>query len=293
MSDAYDEYEESREHGMPVNLVLFRYGSATLSVFGYTDAEQAILKDDVTFEPIPISAGKIAASGTLDRKTLELRVPTTAGIAQLYRAYPPSYPISMTIFRGHINEGAPVEWRSIWVGRVLNGKHEGDGSHQCVLTCEPLATSLRRAALRRHFQLTCTHTLYSTGKKQCNANRSAATFTVLPVDVAENALQIDLPDGFAPPSLIPNFTGGVIEWTTPAGNVEIRTVLEVTESSNGYTVFMTGPTTLLTTQAVRISLGCNHQMDHCSGLHNNIHNFGGCPWIPVQNPIGTPVNPYG
>lgn len=293
MTDAYDEYEESREHGMPVNLILFRYGVAALSVYGYTDAEQAIVKDGVTYEPVAISAGKIAASGTLDRKTLELRVPTTAGIAQLYRAYPPSQTISLTIFRGHLSEGGATEWRSIWVGRVLNGKHEGDGSHQCVLTCEPLATSLRRAALRRHFQLTCTHTLYSQGKSQCNANRAAATFTVTPNLVVENSLEIGLPDGFAPPSLIENFKGGVVEWTTNAGNVEIRTILEIVESSDGYTLFMTGPTDFLTTQQVRVSLGCNHQMDHCSGLHNNIKNFGGCPWIPVDNPIGGQINTYG
>jgi len=292
MTNAYDEYDESREHGMPVNLILFRYGVGTLSVYGYTDAEQAIVKDGVTYEPIPVSAGKISASGTLDRKSLELRVPTTAAIAQLYRAYPPSYPISMTIMRGHLSE-ADTEWRSIWIGRVLNGKHEGDGSHQCVLTCEPLATSLRRVALRRNFQLTCTHTLYTTGPKACNANKAAATFTVIPNSVVENAVELGLPDGFAPESMIENFKGGVIEWTTPAGNVEIRTVLEVAESSNGYTVYMTGPTTLLTTQAVRISLGCNHQMDHCTALHSNIHNFGGCPWIPVANPVGGQVNTYG
>lgn len=291
MTNAYDEYDDSREHAMPVNLVLFRYGVAALSVYGYTDAEQPQTKDGVIYQPIPMEAGNIAASGTLDRKTLELKVPYNTDIAGLYRAYPPSYPISATIFRGHLSEDGTTEWRSIWVGRVLNGKFEGDGSHWCALTCEPIATSLRRTALRRNYQYLCPHVLYGTA---CRANRSAVTFSVIPAEIGGNTIGLDA--GWAPDSLIEFFAGGVIEWTTPNGNVEIRTILEIEvpgESGSDHTVHLTGPTTGLTTQAVRLSLGCNHQMDQCSTLHNNILNFGGQPWIPTTNPIGGAVNTFG
>lgn len=290
MTNLYDELDDSREHAAPVNLVLFRYGIATLSVYGYTDAEQAITKDGVIYAPISMEAGGIVASGTLDRKSFDLKVPYNADIAQLYRAYPPSYPISMTIFRGHITETGTTEWRSIWVGRVLNGKFEGDGSHWCALTCEPIATSLRRTALRRNYQYLCPHVLYGTA---CKANKSAATFSVIPAVIGSNTLGLDA--GWAPDSLLDAFTGGVIEWTTAEGNLEIRTILEVEVPGDGadHTIHMTGPTTGLTTQVVRISLGCNHQMDHCTDLHSNILNFGGQPWIPNNNPIGGSVNTFG
>jgi hypothetical protein len=89
---SYDQRQESHEDAMPVNLLLFRYGEAILAVHGYTDAEQTIIRDNVVFEPVPVDAGSIAASGTLDRKTLEIRVPTTTDIAQLPRlVFPPSF----------------------------------------------------------------------------------------------------------------------------------------------------------------------------------------------------------
>lgn len=290
MTDMYDELSDSREHAAPVNLLLFRYGSAALSVFGYTDAEQAITKDGVIYEPVPVDAGSITASGTLDRKALELKVPSRTGIAALYLAYPPSYPISLTIFRGQMNEAGTREYRSIWVGRVLNGKHEGDGSHWCALTCEPIATSLRRTALRRCFQFLCPHVLYGLN---CKANKGAATFTVIPAVIGGNTIGLDA--GWAPDSLLPGFSNGVIEWTTANGNVEIRSILDIEVPGDGadHTLHMTGPTTGLVAQSVRISLGCNHQMSHCNDLHSNIQNFGGQPWIPGQNPIGGAVNTFG
>jgi hypothetical protein len=188
-----------------------------------------------------------------------------------------------------MNDGAAPEWRAIWAGRVLNGKHVGDGSHQCVLLCVPIATSLRRTGLRRHFQYLCPHVLYG---KYCKASRSAATFTTVAASFLNNTLTLDA--GWAPDDLIDKFTGGVVEWSAPNGNLHIRTILEIQVPgvSGDHTVHMSGPATELTSQAVRLSLGCNHQMDHCADLHFNIHNFGGFPWIPVSNPIGTFVNAY-
>jgi len=286
---SYDARDGSREHGMPVNLVLFRYGVATASVFGYTDAEQPIVRDNVTYVPVSVDTPAVQASGSLDRKTLNLRLPSNTDVAQLFRVYPPSYPVTMTIFRGHLtDDDVPIEWRAIWIGRILNGKHEGDGSHVCTFTCEPVATSLKRSGLRRRYQYLCPHVLYG---RLCNANKGAVTFSVIAAEIGE--AEVVLTPGWAPADLIPNFSGGVIEWTTAAGNIEVRTILEIEETSNGHTVWMTGPTTgILTATSLRLSLGCNHQMDHCLVLHNNIHNFGGQPWIPTSNPIGTFSNSF-
>lgn len=287
---SFDARDQSREHGMPVNLIQFRYGVAGPSVYGYTDAEQVIIKDNVVFVPTPIDTPGVQASGSLDRKTLNLRLPSTTEVAQLFRAYPPSYPVTMTIFRGHLtDDDSPIEYRAIWVGRVLNGKHEGDGSHLCMLTCEPVATSLRRAGLRRRYQYLCPHVLYG---RKCGANKGAVTFSV--VCTFKGDADVTLNAGWVPDDMIPNFSGGVIEWTTANGNVEVRTILEIETDSDSHVVQMTGPPTdiVIGVTSLRLSLGCNHQMDHCLTLHNNIANFGGFPWIPVSNPIGTFNNSF-
>lgn len=291
---SYDDRDGSREHGMPVNLLLFRYGAALPSVFGYTDAEQVVTHDNVTYVPAPVEAPAVQSSGSLDRKTLTLRVPSATDVAGLFRAYPPSYPVTLTILRGHLSDpDVPDEYVAIWVGRVLNGKHLGDGSQWCELTCEPIATALRRPGLRRRYQYLCPHVLYG---NQCKSNKGAVTFSVLPKTPLVTYLgdsHIDLDPGFAPESLIPIFTGGVAEWNTAAGNIELRTILEIEDVGGLKRVHMTGPpTNILTTTTLRLSVGCNHQMDHCLAVHNNIHNFGGMPWIPNANPIGTFSNQF-
>jgi len=280
---SYQSREESREDAVPVNLLLFRYGLAATAIYTYTNAEQPIIRDSRVYAPIPVEADNIQSSGTLDRKTLVVRLPSSTEIAQLYRAYPPSYPVTLTIFRGHLSDDNR-QWVVVWTGRVLNGKQAGDGSHVCELSCEPIVTAMRRNGLRRNYQFMCPHVLYGT---QCRASRGAATITVLPTAIGSN--YVDVPAGWDTPARIDKYTGGVIEWTTVEGNLEIRTVLDV---ESGTRIHMTGPTTGLTSQTVRISLGCNHQMSDCGDLHDNILNFGGQPWIPINHPFGTFYNTF-
>lgn len=284
---SFDTYEKSREHGQPVNLYLFRYGVGPLSVVGYTSAEKPITYDNVVYEPMPVEIQNIVASGTIDNKTLPVRIPSTTRIANFYRGHPPSFPITLRMMRGHADK---QNFLVFWTGRVLNGRHEGAGSHWCELTCEPISTSLRRVGLRRHYQFMCPHVLYG---NQCKANRPAATFVATPVWVSGN--RIGLNAGWAPDALLPKFSNGFIEYTTAEGNVEIRTLIEIEtpgEAGADQTLHLTGDTEGLTAQQIRVTLGCSHLRDDCSNLHNNIANFGGFPWIPISNPVGTTNNVF-
>jgi hypothetical protein len=253
----------------------------TPTYFGYTDAEQEIVLDNITYAPIPIMRDPISASGTLDKSRLSLRMKRDVEFAELFRVYPPTQPVVLIILQGHLSDpDDPDEFLVCWTGRVLSVGREGD---ECVVSCEPISSSLRRPGLRRHYQLGCPHVLYG---DQCRANKAAATTAGVVASIS--GTYVTLNPGWNGLFSASDFIEGTMEWTVESG-IERRKILSI----SGNTLLLSGLIRdLLVGGGVSTVLGCNHQTSHCSGLHNNILNFGGCPWIPTKNPIGYPSNEY-
>lgn len=286
--------EVSRKDGKPIALYFFRYGSDAASYYAYTDAEQevtapgAIAGTDVTYSPIPIKRGAIGSAGTLDKATLELRLQRDLPLAADYVGYPPSVVMSLVIRQAHVgvfSTGAVLEAPVIWSGRILSVSFEGS---EAKLTCEPISTSMRRTGLRRRYQVGCPHALYG---DECRADKVAATIDVNITSVDSN--KIIMPAAWFGSIAVTKYLGGLAQWTTPEGNVEIRTILS---TAAGKDLVLNGIIRgLVAAQTVSVSLGCNHLQDDCSDLHvedgvvgstSNIHNYGGQDWIPDDSPIG-------
>lgn len=278
--------ETSRFAGQPVDLFMFRYGSAPNAFFAYTDAEEPVSFGGVEYTPLTISRGNINASGTLDKSALTLNCPINAGISEIFRVYPPGQPINLIIRQGHLND-PDNEYLVIWTGRVLQCKREGS---EAQLTCEPIATSMRRSGLRRNYQLSCPHVLYG---PQCKASKLAATIVQQVINIPSDA-RITLTDGWSGVINPIKYIGGMVEWSNSPGK-ESRTILRII---NAKTLVLSGPCTGLTAGTmIDVILGCNHQLGagpqpdgDCGPLHANYNNFGGDPWIPTDNPINT--NPF-
>lgn len=283
---SFETYEESRALGEPVDLFYFRYGPAPGAFFAYTDAEAPVTYSGVEYVPVTIKRGNINSSGTLDKSALILNCPINTGIADLFRVYPPGQVISLIIRQGHVND-PDGEFPVIFTGRVLQCKRDGS---EAQLTCEPIATSMRRSGLRRNYQLSCMHVLYG---PQCRASKIAATNSQVVVSIAASS-RIVL-DDFWYGSIDPNkYIGGMVEFETSSGT-ESRTILRIIDLK---TLVLAGPTTGMSAgDTISVILGCNHQLGagpqpdgDCGPLHNNYNNFGGDPWIPTENPINT--NPF-
>lgn len=249
-----------------------------ISSFAYTDSARPFTFKGVTYQPVPISCGTINASGKLDKSTFEVRLPRTAGIADLFRAYPPSQPVTLIVRQGHIND-ADQEFLVAWAGRVLSSKREGN---EVIFACEPTSSSLRRPGLRRSYQFGCPHALYGPG---CHAPKQPQTGVVSAI----NSLDVTLAPGWNGPFAAVKFAQGLMEWDTPEGTREIRRILRI----NGNTVTISGMLRgLAVSDSVTMLLGCAHTTADCLDLHNNIHNFGGCPTIPLKNPLSPGANNF-
>jgi hypothetical protein len=282
---SFENYEESRGLGEPVDLYLFRYGSQANAFYAYTDAERVVTFGGIDYQPITIKRGNFTASGTLDKSTLAVNCPINTGIAELFRVYPPGQVVTLIIRQGHVND-PDAEYKVIWTGRVIQCEREGS---EATLSCEPVATSMRRTGLRRNYQLSCPHVLYGA---QCKASKLAATMTTQVINLTDS--RVTLQDGWSG-AINPNkYIGGMIEWNNAPGK-EQRTILRVIDLK---TLVLSGPTSgIVAGQNIDVILGCNHQMGvdpqpdgDCLPLHNNIQNFGGQAWIPTSNPINT--NPF-
>lgn len=275
---AFETIETSRHQGSPVDLFLFRYGLQPTSYFAYTNALNAITYHDaqydmdIVYEPVSIMRDNIKSSGTLDQSSMRITAAKDISIGELFRVYPPSNVVGVTIRQGHVGD---TEFLVAWAGRVLSYNREGD---EAVLTGEPISTSMRRTGLRKHYQFGCPHKLYGAACKAVQAS-----FTLPAVVASVSGLTVTLTPGWTAIAQS-RYRQGEFRWVTADdGETQIRQILRVPADN---TFALSGSLLRLPVgAAVEVSLGCSHDLPDCA-LFSNQPNYGGCKWIPVKNPIG-------
>jgi hypothetical protein len=187
------------------------------------------------------------------------------------------------IRQAHLGEAD--SYPPIWVGRAISMSFEGS---RATFVLHPIITSQRRPGLRRNYQYGCPHVLYG---EQCRADKEAAT-VIVELNTIDGQTLI-MPAAWHGSIAVEKYLGGLVQWETPEGNVEVRTILKI----SGVRDLVLGGLVrgLSGGQDVEVSLGCNHLMDDCHELHveddvpgstSNVHNYGGQPWIPLENPVG-------
>lgn len=280
----YADQQQSIEDGGPLQLFRFSYGIAQDQVLAYTNNLEEITVDHggsvgiVTYSPVPISRESIASNGTLDRSALQIDLDIGTDLAEEFRIYPPSSVVNLVIYEGHYDD-PDGEFVVIWAGRIVAAERQGS-KLQC--SGEPIATQLRRSGLRRHYQYGCPHALYGAA---CGADKASATVSSAVSAISGTTITVGAGwEGYFEQA---KFIRGMMEWTPSGGTIQRRTILNV----SGNDITLSGlPIGLAVSDAVDIILGCNHRAfdadgGDCEGLHDNIQNFGGQPWIPLKNVI--------
>lgn len=289
---AFDDYEGSRDEGEPIQLFLFRYGTEAGEYYAYTDSTEEQTVDhggslgEITYSPVPIARNNIESNGTLDKSALKVTTDIGTDLAEIFRVYPPSSVVNLTIFMGHIDD-PDDEFLAIWVGRIVAFSRQGS---ELVMTGEPISTSMRRPGLRAPWGRGCRHVLYG---PHCTADKGAATVstTVASIDGATVTLTAGWEGAFDGAK----FLRGMVEWEAAGGSTDSRSIIRVI----GDTLSLSGiPNGLAASDPIDVVLGCNHkafaeQGGDCQTLHDRINSYGGPGlWIPDKNPIGTYNNYY-
>ena len=267
----FDAYESSSESGEPIALFHFTNGATE---YLYTTHTEDVEYDSKTYTPIPIKHDKISTSGDMVKAQLKITIDWASELALVMRGSPPSKSISLILRRGHIAD-PDQEYIVSWTGLVLGSSRKGS---TVTLTCDSVASAVRGLGLGRDYQLTCPYILYDA--TYCTASEAAATAATAPINVASRVLT--LPSGWRGANDLVDYLHGMVRWAGGNG-AEVRSIIKVSGTED---IKLGGaPHDIAIGQSISVILGCTRRTDACENLHNNIVNFGGQPYIPLENPI--------
>jgi hypothetical protein len=266
----------------------------------FKGTENPVITGSHTFKSMAIGRTEVSNSSELNRSYINITVPRTFGVAQLYSYYPPSSITAITIFRYHRNTGRlETNLYTEFLGRVVNASGIGVTTE---LRCEPITTSIKRIGLTQMFQRQCPHILYDPTEGGCRVDKSLFVQSKqLDTVVGLNGLTLTFASslvGTGKP--LGYYNGGMVNWKT--GNYTYwRWILN---QPTEFTLEINFPVPLSDTEGVNpldwaatksidIYPGCAHTMTDCRMKFSNLDNYGGDPYIPLMNPFGGSMLGYG
>jgi uncharacterized phage protein (TIGR02218 family) len=239
----------------------------------YTTDDSPVIYQQQTYVPVRgMKRGAFSESAEPNKNALDVTVPIALPLLDMFRGRTPMEPILLSVYER--KRDSTVVRR--WVGEV-GGVKFNDKAANAVLHHLPPNASLRMNGLKRCWQKSCPHMIYSAGDGLCNAPREAmrvdATVTAVTGNVVRSATWAGKPDGW--------FDGGWVQW-----NEGTATERRFIVSHVGDTLTLLTPALLAVGRVVATYPGCDGTWDTCINKFNNWKNYGGQPWIPIKNPMG-------
>jgi hypothetical protein len=276
----FETFELARFLGRPVQLFEFTRQTATWR-FCTADRDLQIAENLWLSAPIERSAIKQTAERAKDKLTITVAylrdptaplesLPATQSLGDNWYPYVPSSTVSVTCLSAHVGDDDPPAIE--WLGRVTQPAFT---DVRLELTCEPTGSLGRARNQGARWQRGCWKTVYSTGLAGCNLDPAALTLagTLEAVD----GLTLTS-DAFAAAPI--NLAGGAIAWTSAAGLIERRSIME---HSGATVTVLYAASDLLPGLEFTATPGCSRTWTACAERDNTI-NYGGAIYKPVKDP---------
>lgn len=261
----YIDDEISQHDGQPIEL--YRFVGPTVSYY-YTSYYIDIIKDGNIYVAIPLKRAAIAAASADDPPSLDIEIPFNTQLIQDYAFALSPRSLELTIFRRHGESGGDVVY---WEGTVASFKVEGRIA--TIRVPSTFAGKMSMSIPSFYFQTQCNHTLYD---QFCQVNR--AGFQVATTVTALGLTQVSFTVGSVGANPNDYFKAGEILRNSDG---ERRLILGQT----GTSLSISYPfRQLLLGDSVTLFAGCDHVISTCRTKFNNVANFGGQPYIPIENP---------
>lgn len=268
--------ETSVQDGQPILLFTFVLPTATHTL---TNAEQDVVFGGITYTAISISHSNRTVMPTGKVRELSITMPAKHALPQtlLSGGIPPRdclvtiTKIHRSALDGSLSLGT-VAWQ-VWKGYIVGVGT--DGQYVQFRVPSKLDDQFNVQLPMATAQRTCGHILYDRG---CNVSRTD------PTKFVETTIAIISADGL---TLTLTSDGGKSDNAFAFGEIvrpvdgERRSVL--THIGNAITIDVPFKT-LVVGDSVTVFIGCDHSLNHCLNIHNNIPNFGGHPDMPTTNP---------
>ncbi|MEO1902601.1 MAG: phage BR0599 family protein [Alcanivorax sp.] len=270
---SYDDLDASISNARPIQLYEFARGAQR---WRYTNAGLDVVQDNQTFHSIQIKDDGIRQTGEASADALNIDVPLDLELLGIYRIYPPSTPIELTIWDKDLGDPAAlVKWVGLLSDVILKRR-----AGKAKLVCRPLSSEQDNTGLRLVWGRQCPYALYDTNcrvdKEQFRTTANLTSASGITITAGPFGAH---PDGW--------FTGGFIEWEVVSGAVEQRGI----DSHVGTNLTLLGGSLELKPGVqVRAYPGCARTVAVCGSKFDNVENYGGVPALPGRSPFdGNPV----
>lgn len=237
----------------------------------YTSDDRPLIFGSQTYEPAPVKRARISESFDAARNVLDIDVPLTLPILDIYRGTSPMADINVTLYRRRKSTGVV---KIAWIGIIGSVEFK-----PTIATIHGLPPSSRLSGngLNRCWAKQCDRLVYGSGLGECNKDpnvmRVDGTLNAVTGSTVKAAAFATKPDGW--------FSGGWVEWTEGTA-VERRFIVEHV----GDTLTLLTPALTTLGRIVATYPGCDHTLQTCHDKFDNSDNYGGDPWIPAKNPFG-------
>lgn len=251
---------------------LYEFSQVGVNIYTYSSGDHNVTYGGATYEPIAIMRNRIEQSQNISRTGLKIQMPITIPLIYQYISNPPANVIDLTIRRFH-KQDPDEEVIIFWKGRVINVDFKKTIGE---LLCEPLITAMRRPVLRRLYQVICPHLLYrsSCGVNEIPFRENATVSTISGFKITSSTFGAQPNDYFA---------GGLVR-ITKAGIPFARSILSHTGDEIEIDLSING---LEPGDVLQSLPGCSRTLPDCITKFNNEENYGGYPFIPTKNPMGS------
>lgn len=265
----YETREVSRYAGAPIEYIQFSRNGV---FWRYTSD----VEDDTTFRgftwlAVPgVTRSDISQSDETTTMQLQISLPRTATVAQLFIGSPSPEPIRVLWLRNHRGEST-AEGHQVWSGYVVAAEF-----HDSVLTltCTTTEASQGGQLGKVPYARLCPVMLYG---PLCGADRTAHTFDATVTAVSVNARTVTVTGPGDLGATPRRYTAGVLK--TPNG--ESHFILK--EDAAGEMILQTPAIDVLTGDTVQVTRGCDHSFEMCVSPFDNRARFAGYPLIPRRN----------
>lgn len=271
---AFDTKDLSRYDGSPVELFLFRDDVAQ-QTWALTTGDEDIIDGLVTYRRGEINRSSIKAASADPSSGITVKVLSSSNLAQQFKAYLPTRPISLVVTRFHVTDGA-AERRTMFVGQVTTTSFDADGF--TTFNCQSVLKGIQRKVPWQVYKSGCNWPLYGFG---CGVLRDgfampAGSYAQTGATILSTAFAAH-PDGW--------FNNGYIEVVATG---ERRFIL----NHVGSTLMLNYPfVNLAAGTALTAYAGCDRKRETCRTKFNNLQSQLAFDFIPTENPYDTNLGP--
>lgn len=289
---AYNNIESNTEIS-PIELYKFYNADGTVKT--YNSGTESITYLSESYTPEIINTSDIELTDEVEARTLTVTVSRKSSIAGLFLIYAPIEQLWLTIYRKHLND-ADSEYVTYWTGMVAGIEYTEENAN---LICKPIDTAFNKIGLWKTYASKCQHMFADI---RCKVNIALPQYSQTAVLTAVNGIELESQqfgewsnffDGGTGSSLIPNgwWTTGYIQ-VPSTGEVRMITyhgddmqgTFPIGYGYNKITI-LSGINGLIAGMTVNIITGCNRDLNTCNNKFDNVINFGGFPFIPLNNPF--------